>query len=518
MDFFSDHASGQSPQPPATPSDKPSWCVLLVDDDAEIHGITRLALRGFEFQNRPLELLSAHSAAEAREVFARRHDIALALVDVVMETEHAGLDLVRYLREDCNNRLTRLVLRTGQAGQAPEDRVIREYDIDDYKEKTELTTQKLRTLLYSMLRAYRDLCVIEEQRRGLSKVLEASAKVQNAATLKLFSSTVLEQLTSLLHLNRSALYCMVLPGAGNGERETRTLAATGEFVRYQPGSSFEVLPEEVGSRFQQVLAEQRSLHFDDAYVMYMQGERGGANLLYVTHVEPLSDLDRQLLEIYIHNVALTFENINLMEDLQETSKELVCTLADAVEARSKETGAHVQRVALICEQLASLIGLDEREVLMIKHASPLHDIGKVAIPDAILHKPGKLDEQEWAIMQKHVDYGVSILQRSKRDLMRMGAVIAGNHHERWDGAGYPQGLAGEAIPLAGRIVALADVFDALGSRRSYKEPWPDDRIRELIASERGRQFDPQLVDLLLDHYEDFRRIRERFPDLPSGEH
>ena len=517
MDFFSDHAPGQ-PQPSALPSDKPSWCVLLVDDDAEIHGITRLALRGFEFQNRPLELLSAHSAAEAREIFAQRHDIALALVDVVMETEHAGLDLVRYLREDCNNRLTRLVLRTGQAGQAPEDRVIREYDIDDYKEKTELTTQKLRTLLYSMLRAYRDLCVIEEQRRGLSKVLEASAKVQNAATLKLFSSTVLEQLTSLLHLNRSALYCMVLPGAGNGERETRTLAATGEFVRYQPGSSFEVLPEEVGSRFQQVLAEQRSLHFDDAYVMYMQGERGGANLLYVTHVEPLSDLDRQLLEIYIHNVALTFENINLMEDLQETSKELVCTLADAVEARSKETGAHVQRVALICEQLASLIGLDEREVLMIKHASPLHDIGKVAIPDAILHKPGKLDEQEWAIMQKHVDYGVSILQRSKRDLMRMGAVIAGNHHERWDGAGYPQGLAGEAIPLAGRIVALADVFDALGSRRSYKEPWPDDRIRELIASERGRQFDPQLVDLLLDHYEDFRRIRERFPDLPSGEH
>lgn len=195
MDFFSDHAPSQSPQPSAVPSDKPCWCVLLVDDDAEIHGITRLALRGFEFQSRPLELLSAHSAAEAREIFARRHDIALALVDVVMETEHAGLDLVRYLREDCNNRLTRLVLRTGQAGQAPEDRVIREYDIDDYKEKTELTAQKLRTLLYSMLRSYRDLCVIEEQRRGLSKVMEASAKVQNAATLKLFSSTVLEQLT-----------------------------------------------------------------------------------------------------------------------------------------------------------------------------------------------------------------------------------------------------------------------------------------------------------------------------------
>ena len=154
-----------------------------------------------------------------------------------METEHAGLDLVRYLRETCDNRLTRLVLRTGQAGQAPEDRVIRDYDIDDYKEKTELTTQKLRTLFYSMLRSYRDLGVIEAQRRGLSRVLQASAKVQNAATLKLFSSTVLEQLTSLLHLDRSALYCLVLPGEGHSDRETRTLAATGEFAEYQAGSS-----------------------------------------------------------------------------------------------------------------------------------------------------------------------------------------------------------------------------------------------------------------------------------------
>ncbi|XQE68063.1 DUF3369 domain-containing protein [Pseudomonas sp. P3C3] len=513
MNFFSDRSSAV-PQSSLTSDSKPRWCVLLVDDDVEIHGITRLALRGFEFHGRSLELLSAHSAAEARELFAQRDDIALALVDVVMETEHAGLDLVRYLREECGNRLTRLVLRTGQAGQAPEDRVIREYDIDDYKEKTELTTQKLRTLLYSMLRSYRDLCVIEEQRRGLSKVLDASAKVQNAATLKLFSSTVLEQLTSLLHLNRSALYCMVLPGAGNGERETRTLAATGEFVRYQPGGSFEELPDEVAQRFRQALTQQESLHFDDAYVMYMPGERGGANLLYVTHVEPLSDLDRQLLEIYIHNVALTFENINLMEDLQETSKELVCILADAVEARSKETGAHVQRVALICERLAQLMELEEREVLMIKHASPLHDIGKVAIPDAILHKPGKLDAQEWAIMQKHVDYGVSILQRSRRDLMRMGALIAGHHHERWDGTGYPQKLAGEAIPLAGRIVALADVFDALGSKRSYKEPWDDEAIRETLLRERGKHFDPSLVDLLMDHYEEFSSIRRRLPDLP----
>ncbi len=512
MDFFATPASPPSPSP-ASRSLAP-WCVLVIDDDPEVHAVTRLALRGFEFQQRPLELLSAYSAAEARETFRQRGDIALALVDVVMETEHAGLDLVRYLREECDNRMTRLVLRTGQAGQAPEDQVIREYEVDDYKEKTELTTQKLRTLLYSMLRAYRDLGVIDAQRKGLSNVLEACAQVQNAATLKLFSSTVLEQLTSLLCLGDSALYCLIR--TDDHEPQTRTLAATGEFVHYEPDSALETLPPMVVQRFDQVLQLGASQHFDDAYVLFRRNDRGGASLLYVTHVEPLSDLDRQLLEIYVRSVAITFENIHLMEDLQATSKELVYTLANAVEVRSKETGAHVQRVALFSELLARLHGLPEREVQLIQHASPLHDIGKVAIPDAILHKPGKLDEAEWALMKKHVDFGVDILQRSRRELMRVGAVIAGSHHERWDGRGYPRGLEGEDIPLSGRIVALADVFDALGSRRSYKEPWTPEQVLELIRAERGAHFDPHLVDLLLANHEEFLAIRERYPDEPHS--
>ncbi|WP_165669861.1 DUF3369 domain-containing protein [Metapseudomonas otitidis] len=514
MDFFADSPS-QSSSPKPAPHLVPPWCVLVVDDDAEVHAVTRLALSGFEFQGRPLELLSAYSATQAREIFKTRDDIALALIDVVMETEHAGLDLVRYLRETCSNRMTRLVLRTGQAGQAPEDRVIREYEVDDYKEKTELTTQKLRTLLYSMLRAYRDLGVIEAQREGLSHVLDACAKVQNADTLKVFSSTVLEQLTSLLHLGRSALYCVICPGEGH--HETRTLAATGEFHSYQSDDSLGSLPDEVAERLRQVLEAKESFHYDDAYVLYHCNERGGSSVLYVTHLEPLSELDRQLLEIYMRNVAITFENINLLEDLQETSKELVYTLANAVEARSKETGAHVQRVSLFGEMLARLYGLPDKEIYLIQHASPLHDIGKVVIPDAILHKPGKLDADEWAVMKKHVDYGVAILQRSRRVLMQVGAQIAGNHHERWDGNGYPGGLAGESIPLAGRIIALADVFDALCSRRSYKEPWSREQVLELIRSERGRHFEPKLVDLLLEHQDEFFAIRERYPD-ESDEH
>ena len=491
------------------------WCVLLVDDDAEVHTVTRLALRGFTFQGQGLELLSAASGAAGRAIFEQRDDIALAIVDVVMETEHAGLDLVRYVRNTLENNRTRLVMRTGQPGQAPEDRVIRDYDIDDYKEKTELTIQKLRTLLYSKLRAYRDLCVIEQQRDGLSRVLSATARVQNAESMTLFASAVLHQLTSLLHLDSSALYCTILPPDDEGPRQSRTLAATGSYVKYSMGTHFSELPDEVASRFQEVLDAKKPMHFDDAYVVYTPGGHGSCNLLYVNHAHSLGKMDRQLLEVYTQSVAITFENITLQEDLRETQKELVYILADAVEARSKETGAHVKRVAVGSELMAKLLGLPDDIVMLIKHSSPLHDIGKVAIPDAILHKPGKLDAKEWEHMQRHAQFGLDILQKSARPLMKLGAEIAVTHHEKWDGTGYPNGLAGEAIPIAGRITALIDVFDALGSRRSYKEPWTDDSIVELIAADRGTHFDPTLVDLLLKNIDAFRDIRKQHPDAPN---
>jgi response regulator RpfG family c-di-GMP phosphodiesterase len=491
---------------------KKPWCILLVDDDAEVHAVTRLALKGFEFQGSQLELISAHSGEAGRDVFHSRDDIALAIVDVVMETDHAGLDLVHYVRNTLQNHRTRLVMRTGQPGQAPEDRVIREYDIDDYKEKTDLTIQKLRTLLYSKLRAYRDLCIIEYQRDGLTRVLGATAMVQNAESLTVFATAVLDQLTSLLNLDRSALYCIVLPNPENGEHQTKTIAATGDFVQYSTDTSFSELPEIVSQRFTQVLAQKAAQHFEDAYVLYTSAKNGGCNLLYLKHAAELEKLDRQLLEVYTQSVAITFDNINLQEELRDTQRELVYTLADAVEARSKDTGAHVERVALTCEILARLYGLPESEVMLIKAASPLHDIGKVAISDDILRKPGKLDSTEWGLMQQHSQFGLEILQRSTRPLMKLGAEIALSHHERWDGTGYPRGLAGTAIPVSGRITALADVFDALGSRRSFKEPWSQDMVIDAIREGRGTQFEPALVDLLLDNLAIFDALRTEHPD------
>ncbi|WP_159651318.1 response regulator [Vibrio atypicus] len=515
MDLFADHRQEDTLDSSLSPVDEAPlhpWKVLLVDDDEQMHQITRLALSGFEFDGRGLELVSAYSALEAQSKCQQEPDFALALVDVVMESDHAGLGLVKFIREELQNRVIRLVLRTGQAGQAPEDTVIREYEIDDYKEKTELTTQKLKTLLYSMLRSYRDLKLIEAQKEGLKKVIKSSAKVQNTTTLQAYASSVLEQLTSLLQLEESAFYCLVKPRPQGEESRSMTLAASGSYVDCYSECAFDKLPPEVSERCLNVLAERQSKNFGDAFVLFASDHQGVDSILYVNYNRELNELDFQLLEIYMQNIGLTFENLSLLIDIKETSKELVYNLANAVEARSKETGAHVQRVALICERLAVLYGLSDEEALMIKLSAPLHDVGKVAVPDSILHKPGKLDAQEWEIMKKHVDYGVDILSKSKRRLIVVAKEIAGHHHEKWDGSGYPNGLSGADIPISGRIAALADVFDALGAKRSYKEPWSDAEILAEIQKQSGLHFEPKLVNLMINHWQDFIDIRNSLPD------
>ena len=203
---------------------------------------------------------------------------------------------------------------------------------------------------------------------------------------------------------------------------------------------------------------------------------------------------------------------NLNQEIENTQKEVVFTMGAIGESRSKETGNHVKRVAEYSKLLALYYGLDEKEAELLKQASPMHDIGKVAIPDAILNKPGRFDENEREIMNTHAALGYEMLKHSNRPLLKMAAIVANEHHEKWDGTGYPKGLSGENIHIYGRITALADVFDALGSHRVYKKAWDDERIFNLFKEERGKHFDPKLVDIFFEHLDEFLKIRETFKD------
>lgn len=491
-----------------------SWRILIADDEPDVHRITRMVLSGFQFDGRRLELLSAYSGEEACQIMAQNQDIAMILLDVVMEDDHAGLNVARYIREELRNRYTRIVLRTGQPGQAPEHEVIRTYDINDYKDKTELTTTKLNTLMYATLRSYRDICVLNEHRRGLERVIRASAEVFSAGAIGQFASAVLSQVTNLLGLEQSALYCSssLQNDVLIGNRRFRVLAATGEMQQLTDEDSFDNIPEHVRAGFEKAMSSRQSQYYNNHYIGYFASERGSESLLYVTyHTEP-SELDKKLLEIYATNVAITYENLLMRDEIIETQRELVYMLGEAVEKRSKETGAHVKRVAQMARLLAVEYGLSEADAELIKLASPLHDVGKIAIPDSILNKPGKHDAAEWDTMKTHAQIGADILSKSDRRILQLASVIAAQHHERWDGTGYPRGLKGEQIHIAGRITALADVFDALGSKRCYKEPWPDEEIVDLIQKESGKQFDPKLVELLMANIDEVLAIRERYPD------
>ena len=202
----------------------------------------------------------------------------------------------------------------------------------------------------------------------------------------------------------------------------------------------------------------------------------------------------------------------LNQEIEDTQKEVIFTLASIGEIRSRETGNHVKRVALYSKTLALKLGISEEESKMIKLASPMHDIGKIGIPDSILNKEGKHTSEETIVMKTHAEIGYEMLKSSNRPILKTAAIIAQQHHEKYDGSGYPNGLVGEDIHIYGRITALADVFDALGSHRVYKVAWEDDRIFELLREEKGKHFDPNLIDIFFDNLEEFLEIRDNFQD------
>ncbi|WP_304543440.1 HD domain-containing phosphohydrolase [Sulfurimonas microaerophilic] len=202
----------------------------------------------------------------------------------------------------------------------------------------------------------------------------------------------------------------------------------------------------------------------------------------------------------------------LNKEIEDTQREVVFTMGAIGESRSKETGNHVKRVAEYSRILAYHYGLSVDESEMLKQASPMHDIGKVAIPDAILNKPGKFTDEEFEKMKEHARLGYDMLNSSNRPLLKAAAIVAHEHHEKWNGKGYPRGLQGEEIHIYGRITALADVFDALGSDRVYKQAWPDEKIFTLIEKERGEHFDPELVDIFFEYLDEFLAVREKLKD------
>lgn len=336
------------------------WKILIVDDDSDVHDVTEMALKRLVFNNRPLTFIKAYTASEAIQLLEKNSDIAVALLDVVMESDTAGLELVKAIREEMGNRNIRLIIRTGNPGLAPEESITLNYDINDYRGKTDLTALSLRTVIITALRSYMDIVTIK----------------------------------------------------------------------------------------------------------------------------------------------------GLTQEIDDMQKELIYSLGEIAESRSMDNTTHVKRVGYISAFLAEKIGFPKRKIEIINMAASMHDIGKLAIDDKILNKPGKLTFEEFEQMKNHSILGYDLLKNSQRELMQTAAIISRDHHENYDGSGYPRGLKGEEINLCSRIVAIADVFDALATKRVYKEAWHQDKIIEYLNSQRGIKFDPYLLDVFFENLDELKAILE----------
>jgi response regulator RpfG family c-di-GMP phosphodiesterase len=495
----------RSTGPLATPVDalpRPDpWKILVVDDEPDVRQLTTINLRGFTFLGRGLLLLEAGSVDQAKALLVEHPDIAVALVDVVMETDDAGLKLVEHIRSERGNAIMRLVIRTGQPGMAPELYVIDNYDIDDYRDKTELTAQKLYTTVRLALKGYRDLQTIELNRAGLSRILAVTPDLYNLHRDKLeeYFQGVLMQLIGICKLGHSGMIStidgMVMTVEGH---DVQIRAGAGEL---EAGVHTQLRREQIAALCSQVVQGQpvpEGLR-DGALVVPLQIQDDVFGFVYLESAEELSQGDHELIHILANQCAAGLDNFRLHHSLEESYEEVIDMLGQVAEFKDSATGAHIVRIQEYTRRLALSLGLTPEKADVFAKASRLHDIGKVGIADAVLRKPGPLDLDERSTMQRHSEIGDTILKRAPS--LATARTVARSHHERWDGTGYPDRTAGADISYVARIVAVADVFDALVSARPYKDAWDVAQAIEEIRNGAGTQFDPTVAAAFLDLYD-----------------
>jgi len=475
----------------AEADDRRRWKVMVVDDEPDVHAITRVVLGDFRYGEQAIEILSAYSRDEAERLLRRHADVALILLDVVMEETDSGLRLVRFVREELANALVRIVLRTGQPGYAPEREVIVRYDINDYKEKTELTAQKLFTTVVGSLRAYQHLAQMERQRAGLEQIVRANRALAGQLDRSTFSTGALA-------------FLVALAGARGG------MLLRGSDADFEMLAQLSEVPEVALVRALARESRGEVIRSDQDFVLLPVPSRTGVPVVaYLTGAALGTEEDAALLGVLAEAVGAGLDNVLLLGRLQDAQRAMVLALARMAEFRDADTGRHVRRV----EQLVRAVAVNLREVPdfsclrdddyleQLALASILHDVGKVGVPDAVLNKPGTLDSVERQMMHDHAAIGARILEEAARmvpgmSYISLAAEIAANHHENADGSGYPQHKTLQQIPLAARIVGVADVYDALVSERPYKGAWSPEAAIGWLREMAGQRFDPRVVEAL----------------------
>ncbi len=343
--------------------------------------------------------------------------------------------------------------------------------------------------------------------------IHASASLFTTPSIDKFIQGVLKQLSSLLSDGDNAIYIGCECQSKKNDKDKATiLSAFGSYSDTIDKNPHKVLPVEILNTIQQAHDQKKSILSDKEFIGYLEPHPGREDIIYINSKDKINHDDIELLELFLHNTSIAYKNMLLRDEIDGTQRDILYMLGDSVETRSKETGQHVRRVANYCKLIAKGMGLSQHDIEIIEIASPLHDLGKIGITEEILHKPGKLTEDEWSLMQTHAQIGYDILNNSDREILKVAAIIAIQHHEFWNGNGYPNKLKEKEIHIFGRISAVADVFDALGSKRCYKDACEIEKIIDYMLEQRGIQFDPEIIDWIINNIDLMKQVRLAYPD------
>ena len=369
------------------------WKIAIIDDDHAVHDGTRFALSDYRLNGQGLEILSAYSAADGRQLLRSHPDVAVVLLDVIMETDTAGLDLVEFIREDLKNETVRIILRTGQPGQAPERRVIVDYDINDYKAKTELTADKLFTALTAALRSYLQLQRMVETRRGLEIIIEAASALFDFRSMQRLAEGVLTQVSSLLNVDCAGI--LVLREPDYSQEGFSVLAGSGCYSRFIGSDMSEILDQDLRRLVQEAFTRRRHEFSPQRSVLYIQTLSGREVVVVLEAARQLSDTDRALVEIFCSRFSIAFDNVILYEQLQRAN----AGLEERVAERTQDLTTANRRLAAQWARLRQANSFKSEILGTVAHdlKNPLSVIlGRTEILKELIAKSGALNGEAQA--------------------------------------------------------------------------------------------------------------------------
>lgn len=464
-------------------------------------------LSEIKFNNRYIDTTLVNSVEDLKEFIVSNPNTALIIIDLDTnkDTAHSKLKVINYIRNTINNKTIRIILKGSFSEKNSSTAYALKYNINGFINNDTLTKDSITTSILSCLRGYEDLYAMNKNKKGLEQIIKSSSALFRTQSMKKLAFMVLSHLSSIISPKVLSSFMIT-----KSQNNFYFLSGTG---KYSSDLIKNNIPSDIVERLYDATNFKKNRYFDNYFVVFLGENKINKNIIYCEIPEPLSSITIDLIEIFCTNVSAAINNMYLNEELETTEKELIFTLGEISEARSRETGHHVKRVAEYSKILALSYGLSQKEAEMIRMASPMHDVGKLAIPDSILNKPAKLTKEEFEVMKTHSRIGYEMLKRSNKRLMKSASIIALEHHEKYDGTGYPYGLSGEDIHLYGRITAVADVFDALGTERVYKKAWELNKIISYFKEESGHHFDPKLVKIFFKSLNEILAIRDKFPDV-----